>query len=94
MAALGVVQLQRLRHLQQKRFGDLNVAPLLEPRVPGETNAGERGHFLPTQAGRAPTAGRGQPYIDRRQLLSVMGQKGGKIAARACKRAAGQKRRL
>jgi len=87
MAALGVVQLQRLRHLQQKRFGDLNVAPLLEPRVPGETNAGERGHFL-------PTAGRGQPYIDRRQLLSVMGQKGGKIAARACKRAAGQKRRL
>lgn len=90
MAALGIVQLQRFRYLEQKAFRDLDVPTLLEPCVPGEADTGERGKFLAPETRRAAMAGRGQARIDRRQLFPVAHQEVGKVGARARERSVGQ----
>ncbi len=67
---------------EQRRY--LDVAPLLEPRVPGDADADELRDFLPTQTGRASPGPGGEPYILRlgstatftdedREILSCFG---------------------
>ena len=71
MAALGIVEFQSLGDFEEKALRDLDVAALLEPRVPGEPDARERSHFLAPQARRAAAAGGWQPDIGGSEFFSV-----------------------
>ena len=66
MRALGGVEAQdageRVEHLRRR----LDVAALLEPRVPGQPDPGELGDLLAPQARRAPPAVRGKADVLRR----------------------------
>jgi len=82
MAAFGIVQLERVGDVQQEFLRYVNIAPLFEPGVPGQSDAGERGHFLPPQARSTASFGGRQPDIRWRQLPSMVQEEVGKIFAR------------
>ena len=57
------------RHSQRRRDAledigrNLNVAPLLEPRVPRGAHTRQRSDFLSTQAGSAAASAAGKPHV-------------------------------
>ena len=53
VASLDRFQLQDAGDGAQHLRRDADVAALLQPRVPGDAHAGQLGHLLPAQAGRA-----------------------------------------
>ena len=56
------LQLESASHGRQDLGRDPDVPALLEPRVPGEADAGEVGDLLPAQAGRAAPATVGEAH--------------------------------
>ena len=90
IAAFRIVEPKRPGDVKQERFGNLDVAALFEPGIPGKTDAGEQGNFLAPQSGRAATTRDRQADIDGCQFCSVVNQKIGKIAARTRKGSTGQ----
>jgi hypothetical protein len=62
---------QRSRDALQDIGRDLNIASLLEPRVPGHTDAGERGDVLAAQARSAAPVGVGQAHLAGRQTRAT-----------------------
>ena len=81
MTALGIVELQSLGDFEEKALRDLDIAALLEPCVPRESDAGERSHFLAPEARRAAPAGGWQPDIGRGELLPMVRDEVGKITS-------------
>ena len=67
---------ERVEHL----LGDLDVAGLLEPGVPGDADAGELGDLLAAQARRAPAAAAGRPTCSGVSALAAAAQEGGELA--------------
>jgi len=57
------VHLQRLRKRLEHLLRGAHLTALLEPRVPGGPHPRERGDLLAPQAGRAPPAAVGEPYV-------------------------------
>jgi hypothetical protein len=55
-------------------LGRADVAPLLEPRVPGDPDAGELRDLLPAQAGGASPARERQPHLLRGDPLAAAAQ--------------------
>jgi hypothetical protein len=55
-------------------LGRADVAPLLEPRVPGDPDAGELRDLLPAQARRASPARDRQPHLLGRDPLATAAQ--------------------
>ncbi|MNT59331.1 hypothetical protein D3C72_1968340 [compost metagenome] len=74
VAAFGVVELQGMGHAEQEFLRHLDLAPLLEPGVPGEPHAGHHRDLFAPQAGCAPPPLRGQAHIGGRELATVPGQ--------------------
>lgn len=60
MGAFDIVQQQHPSHRVEDFFGDLDVAALLQPGVPGHADPGEDGDLLAAQARRTAVPGRGQ----------------------------------
>ena len=58
---------------------DLDLAALLEPGVPGDTDPGELREFLATQAGGAAAASGGQAHVLRRDALPAGAQERGEF---------------
>ncbi|CAN3980548.1 hypothetical protein KPATCC21470_3189 [Kitasatospora purpeofusca] len=80
MGPLTGVEQQGARHRVQYLHGHLDLAPLLQPRVPGDADGGDLRHLLTAQPRRPPPTGRRQPHLlggdplpataqERRQLL-------------------------
>ena len=76
----GGIQAQRPRQgIEHLRRG-MDVAPLLEPRVPGHPDPGERGQLLTPQARRAAAGALiGQADVRRRHSRAPRAQKGAKL---------------
>ena len=81
VAALGDVQFQHPRQIVQKGGRHADVAPLFQPCVPSQADAGERGDFLAPKSWRAAAATAGQTQFGRRKALAVRPQEGRQIGA-------------
>src|SRR5512140_1217672 len=60
---------------------DLDVAALLEPRVPADADTGELGHFLAPQARGAAARAGDETDIGRREARSTADKKRREVAA-------------
>src|SRR6185503_15724480 len=58
---------QRAADALENVGGHLNVAPLLEPRVPGDADTGERSHVFSAQPRRAAAVRIRQSHLRRRE---------------------------
>jgi hypothetical protein len=67
----------RVQHLRR----GVDVASLLEPRVPGDADAGQRGDLLAAQARRAAPGGGRQADLLRRDPLAPAAQESGQLLA-------------
>ena len=81
MGALGGVKSQRACDPLEKMRRDLDLAALLEPRIPCRADTCELCDFLASQARRSATRRRRQSDLSRRQPLAPASQEGGQIVA-------------
>lgn len=73
MRPLGSIQPKGPAQALDEIGRDLNVAPLLEPSVPGESDTGELCDLLAAKAGRAPPYSGGKPGILRLRAGTEIG---------------------
>src|SRR5215475_2794172 len=67
----------RVEHLCAR----VDRATLLQPGVPGDTHAGQHGHFLAAQASGPAPDPRRQPDVLRRDALSPAAEEGSQLSA-------------
>jgi hypothetical protein len=75
------VELQRPRDRVEHLRRGMNVPALLEPRVPGDADASELGHFLASQPGSATAPRRREADMLRSQALPAAAEEGAELAA-------------
>ena len=81
MALLGGIEMQRFAQRRQHFRRGADVAALLEPRVPGDADAGEQRHLIAPQARSAASKAIRQAGRGRRQPLAPRAQEGAKFAS-------------
>jgi len=74
VSPLGRIEFENAREIVEKAGGDADVSPLFKPCVPAKSDAGEGGHLLASQAGRAPSSAGGQADIRRCQAFALRAQ--------------------
>ncbi len=79
VGALAGVEHQGAGQRVEDLFGDLDVAGLFEPGVPGDADGGELRDLLAAQARRAPATAAGQSDLLRRDALTAVAQEGGEL---------------
>lgn len=75
MPPLRLVKLQHPRHIIEKGGRDVDVATLLQPRIPTEADARERCHFFSPQSRRPTPFARRKSDIERRETFAAPTQK-------------------
>src|SRR4051812_12064336 len=91
MLALGPGQLQTPREPIEKVIGDLDIAALLEPCVPGQPDARQSGDFLAAQPlGPPPPGGRKSEIGGRRALAAEPHELGQFASLRSALQAVGR----
>ncbi|MNR00510.1 hypothetical protein D3C85_1162840 [compost metagenome] len=83
MAAFGRIQPQHARQIFQEGGRHADVAALFKPRVPGQSHAGQRRHFLAAQPGGAAAAARRQPEVGGAEPFAAQAQEFGQGGASA-----------
>ena len=74
------VELQRPRDRVQNLCGRVDLASLLEPRVPGDAYPGELRHLLAPKARGPPPAHRAKPDLLGLEALAAAAQEGAELA--------------
>ena len=80
MPLLRGVELQGFAERNEHFARRLDVAALLQPRVPGRPDPGDHGDFFTPKSGRAPPRAGGQADVRRRKTLAPRAQKGAEFA--------------